>query len=59
MAIKQRYCWYCGDDMGLIDSRYYERGDTCGKRECERGGEKCTGPRARRGPRTLRSSLGY
>lgn len=33
--IKKRYCWNCGEDMGLIANRYYEPLDTCGKPECE------------------------
>jgi hypothetical protein len=33
---KERFCWYCGDSLGEIDSRFYEKGDTCGKSECER-----------------------
>ena len=33
---KRRYCWNCGADMGFIESRYYDRMDTCGERECER-----------------------
>lgn len=33
---KERFCWYCGQSMGLIENRYYDRGDTCGHHECER-----------------------
>lgn len=33
---KMRHCWYCGDEMGVIEARYYRREDTCGKPECER-----------------------
>ena len=33
---KVRQCWVCGDDMGFIENRYYDRSDTCGKRDCER-----------------------
>jgi hypothetical protein len=36
MTTKERFCWYCGDSMGLIESRYYDRRDTCGKLECQR-----------------------
>ena len=36
MSKKQRYCWVCGEDMGLIEDRYYDRRDTCGKQACER-----------------------
>ncbi len=36
MAGKQRYCWICGEDMGFIESRFYDRRDTCGKLTCER-----------------------
>lgn len=33
---KMRYCWNCGAEMGLIEDRHYERGDTCGRPECAR-----------------------
>jgi hypothetical protein len=36
MSGKLRHCWNCGDEMGVIEDRYYDRMDTCGKRECER-----------------------
>ena len=31
-----RTCWNCGDDMGFIEDRYYDRTDVCGKIECSR-----------------------
>jgi hypothetical protein len=31
---KQRYCFNCGEDIGIYAD--YERTDTCGKQECER-----------------------
>lgn len=34
--IKERFCWYCGESMGPIDSKYYDRTDTCGRPDCER-----------------------
>ncbi len=33
---RERFCWNCGDSMGVIQDRYYDRGDTCGKAECMR-----------------------
>jgi hypothetical protein len=33
---KMRHCWYCGDELGFIEAKYYDRGDTCGKLECNR-----------------------
>lgn len=33
---KMRHCWNCGAEMGVIESKYYDRSDTCGKTECER-----------------------
>lgn len=33
---RERHCWNCGDSMGVIENRYYDRTDTCGKSECER-----------------------
>lgn len=33
---KMRYCCYCGEELGVIDSRFYDRRDTCGKTECDR-----------------------
>lgn len=31
-----RYCPNCGDSMGFIEDRYYDRRDTCGSQQCER-----------------------
>lgn len=36
---KERHCPYCGDSMGFIENRYYDRGDPCGKRECSRAAQ--------------------
>jgi anaerobic ribonucleoside-triphosphate reductase len=36
MKGKIRHCWYCGEDMGFIEDRYFDKHDTCGKAECER-----------------------
>lgn len=33
---KMRTCWNCGDEMGVIEDKYYDSRDTCGKIECER-----------------------
>ena len=33
---RMRYCCWCGDAIGLIEDRHYDRSDTCGKSECER-----------------------
>lgn len=33
---KPRHCWNCGADMGLIEDKYWDRGDVCGKPECQR-----------------------
>ena len=33
---RERHCWFCGASMGVIEDRYYDRGDTCGKLECDR-----------------------
>lgn len=33
---RERRCWVCGESMGIIQDRHYERSDTCGKTECER-----------------------
>lgn len=33
---KERHCWNCGESMGYIENRYYDRSDTCGKQECDR-----------------------
>lgn len=33
---KERFCPYCGDSMGIIESKYYDRSDPCGKSECFR-----------------------
>lgn len=36
MTGKIRHCWVCGEDMDIIEDRYFDRHDTCGKQECER-----------------------
>lgn len=33
---KERFCWVCGESMGFVENRYYDRRDTCGARECNR-----------------------
>lgn len=33
---RERFCAYCGESLGFIEDRYYERNDTCGKLECDR-----------------------
>ena len=33
---RERHCWFCGASMGIIEDRHYDRGDTCGKLECDR-----------------------
>lgn len=33
---KMRHCFFCGAELGVIESRNYDRRDTCGARECER-----------------------
>lgn len=35
MEPKRRHCWNCGADMGFIEDRFYDRRDTCGRRECD------------------------
>ncbi len=33
---KMRYCWNCGEEMGVIENKFYDSRDTCGKAECNR-----------------------
>ena len=33
---KERRCWNCGNSMGFIEDKFYDRRDTCGDRQCER-----------------------
>lgn len=33
---KMRHCWYCGEELGVMERRLYDELDTCGKVECER-----------------------
>ncbi len=33
---KMRHCWYCGAELGMIENKYYDRTDTCGRSECDR-----------------------
>lgn len=34
--IKLRHCWNCGAEIGYIDDRFYDKGDTCESIECNR-----------------------
>ena len=34
--MNERFCWNCGESMGLVASKFYDSRDTCGKAECER-----------------------
>lgn len=36
MTMKERFCWFCDESMGVIKSKDYRSDDTCGKLECER-----------------------
>ena len=36
MTGRERFCWFCGDSLGVIEDRHYDRTDTCAKRECVR-----------------------
>lgn len=33
---KMRYCFNCGDELGVYKSCHYDRMDDCGKNECSR-----------------------
>jgi hypothetical protein len=35
MAKRMRYCFWCGEELGIYDN-YYDDLDICGKPECER-----------------------
>jgi hypothetical protein len=36
MAEKMHFCFYCGAELGVYDSRWADPLDNCGKRECAR-----------------------
>lgn len=36
MSKKMRYCYVCGEEMGMVEDRYYDRRDTCGQLSCQR-----------------------
>lgn len=36
MAARMRHCCVCGDELGVIEDKHYDRNDTCGKQACER-----------------------
>ena len=36
VKVRKRSCWCCGESLGFIEDRFYEREDTCGKPACER-----------------------
>ena len=33
---RERFCCYCGESLGVVEDRYYQRDDTCGRLECNR-----------------------
>ena len=33
---KMRFCWNCGGEIGVIEDKYFDSRDTCGKLECHR-----------------------
>lgn len=33
---RERFCFNCGDSLGIVEDRYHDRKDTCGKTECNR-----------------------
>lgn len=33
---RERHCYVCGDSLGFVEDRYYDRHDTCGRQECNR-----------------------
>jgi hypothetical protein len=61
MAItgKMRYCWNCGAEMGLIGDAYYDRSDTCGRRECERAAQEQAQAEREEAHERLDRDLGY
>jgi hypothetical protein len=59
MSGKQRYCWVCGDDMGVIDDRHYDRRDTCGKVTCEREAKDAAQEEREQAHRDLDDRLGW
>ena len=33
---RERHCWNCGASMGVIEDKFYDSRDVCGKSECNR-----------------------
>ena len=59
MTGKQRYCWNCGEDMGFIENRYYDKHDTCGKLECQREERNAYAAEREEAHEQLDRDLGY
>ena len=59
MAVKERFCWACGESIGLIDSRYYDRLDTCGKLSCQREEREAHREEREQAHRDLDERMGY
>jgi len=36
MSKKMRYCYVCGEEMGMVEDLYSDRRDTCGQLSCQR-----------------------
>ena len=59
MAIKERHCWHCGESMGMIESKYWSHGDTCGKRECDRAAQEAEREHREEAHRDLDDRMGW
>lgn len=56
---RMRHCFYCGDEMGVIEDKFYESHDTCGKRECDRAAQDHQGMDREEAHRRLDEDMGW
>jgi hypothetical protein len=45
MAKRMQYCFYCGEELGILYDKSSDELDTCGKRECNRAARDAYGER--------------
>jgi len=56
---RMRFCWQCGEELGLIEDRNYDPMDTCGKRECEREAREAERARREEAHEELDRNMGW
>lgn len=56
---KERFCPYCGDSMGVIEYRNYDRRDPCGKTECDKAAQNVANAEREEAHEQIDRDMGY